>query len=227
MKKRNSIKLFAVTILICGLLPLLLVSCNPTNKKANIEKINKPKEVEKTIAPKQEQSDKDIVVMHTNYGDIKLELFRDKAPITVENFLTYTKEKFYNGLIFHRVISNFMIQGGGFDQNYMQKQPTHPPIKNEATNGLSNVRGTIAMARTNQINSATSQFFINVKDNLFLDHKDMEAGFGYAVFGKVIEGMDVVDKIKNVQTGVNPQTRMKDWPKEDVVIESVEIVSDK
>ncbi|MBC8526423.1 MAG: peptidyl-prolyl cis-trans isomerase [Candidatus Cloacimonetes bacterium] len=195
-------------------------------KEVEIEKIKQPEkkaQIEETIP---EKPAKDIVVIHTNFGDIKLELFRDKAPISVENFLTYAREKFYDGLIFHRVISNFMIQGGGFDQNCKQKQPTHPPIKNEATNGLSNVRGTIAMARTNQINSATSQFFINVKDNLFLDHKDMGAGFGYAVFGKVIEGMDIVDKIKNVQTGRNPKTGMKDWPKEDVVIESVEIVSE-
>ena len=214
-------------IIYLGLLIMSVVYMTACKEKeVEIGKIKQPEkkaQIEETIP---EKPAKDIVVIHTNFGDIKLELFRDKAPISVENFLTYAREKFYDGLIFHRVISNFMIQGGGFEQNCQHKQPTHPPIKNEATNGLSNTIGTIAMARTNQINSATSQFFINVKDNLFLDHKDMGAGFGYAVFGKVIEGMDIVDKIKNVQTGRNPKTGMKDWPKEDVVIESVEIVSE-
>ena len=213
------------------LIPLLVLSLlfitTTCKKEADLsKKSTKSSELEKEEKVIPRKPNEDIVVIHTNFGDIKLELFRDKAPISVENFLTYAKEKFYDGLVFHRVISNFMIQGGGFDQNDEQKQPTHPPIKNEATNELSNVRGTIAMARTNQINSATSQFFINVADNLFLDHRDEGAGYGYAVFGKVIEGMDVVDKIKNVQTGVNPKKRMKDWPKEDVVIESIEIASE-
>ena len=225
-KKLINISGLLKMICLIVIIPLFMLSCKNTEQEKKVEKVNKSLQEEKVKETTSEKPEKDIVVMHTNYGDIKLELFHDKAPITVENFLTYVREKFYDGLIFHRVISNFMIQGGGFDQNCQQKQPTHPPIKNEATNGLSNVRGTIAMARTNQINSATSQFFINVNDNLFLDHKDMGAGFGYAVFGKVIEGMDVVDKIKNVPTGVNPKTGMKDWPKEDVIIESVEIVSE-
>ena len=226
-KKIMDIKIPLKSILLIGIILVFLLSCTSAKQETKVEKVNKPIEVEEVKETPSEKPEKDIVVMHTNLGDITIELFRNKAPITVENFLTYAKEKFYDRLIFHRVISTFMIQGGGFEQNCQQKQPTHPPIKNEATNGLSNVRGTIAMARTNQINSATSQFFINVNDNLFLDHKDMGAGFGYAVFGKVIEGMDVVDKIKNVPTGVNPKIGMKDWPKENVIIESVEIVGGK
>lgn len=225
-KKIMDIKIPLKSILLIGIILLLILSCTKAKQKTKLEKVDKPIEVEEVKEIPSEKFEKDIVLMHTNYGDIKLKLFRDKAPITVENFLSYAREKFYDGLIFHRVISTFMIQGGGFDQNYEYKTPTHPPIENEATNGLSNVRGTIAMARTNQINSATSQFFINVNDNLPLDHKDMGAGFGYAVFGKVIGGMDVVDKIKNVHTKVNPKQKMKDWPKEDVIIESVEIVSE-
>ena len=163
------------------------------------------------------------VLMKTSMGDIELELYPEAAPITVANFVTYAKEGFYNGLVFHRVISNFMIQGGGFDVKGVQKKPTHPPIKNEAKNGLSNTLGTIAMARTNVVNSATSQFFINVKDNKFLDHSGEGPRFGYAVFGKVIKGMDVVTKIKGVKTQVNPQTHMPDWPVEDVIIKEVTI----
>ncbi|MBS3742364.1 MAG: peptidyl-prolyl cis-trans isomerase [Candidatus Cloacimonetes bacterium] len=164
-------------------------------------------------------------IIHTNFGDIRIELFKEKAPISVKNFMRYANESFYDSLIFHRIIPNFMIQGGGFDADGNRKNPTHEPIKNEATNGLSNVKGTIAMARTNQIHSATSQFFINVKNNLFLDHKGPGSQYGYAVFGKVIEGMEVVDEIKNVPTGTNPKYGMKDWPKKDVIIESVEIIN--
>lgn len=137
------------------------------------------------------------VVMETNHGTIEIELYDDKAPISVANFLRYVEDKFYDGLIFHRVIPNFMIQGGGFDENMSQK-PTRDPIKNEAKNGVSNMRGTLAMARTNVVDSATAQFFINVNDNNFLDHGTRD--FGYAVFGKVSQGMDVVDKIRNVAT---------------------------
>jgi peptidyl-prolyl cis-trans isomerase B (cyclophilin B) len=141
-----------------------------------------------------------IVIMQTNLGTMQIELFAAKAPISVQNFLQYVQEKFYDGLIFHRVIPNFMIQGGGFDAS-MKQRPPHPPIKNEATNGLKNTRGTLAMARTSVVDSATAQFFINVVDNAFLDHKNTTAqGYGYAVFGKVIEGMDVADKIRNVST---------------------------
>jgi peptidyl-prolyl cis-trans isomerase B (cyclophilin B) len=147
-----------------------------------------------------ETRENDIVVFETSAGSFEVELYPDKAPITVENFLSYVKEAFFDGLIFHRVIDGFMIQGGGFDENMNQK-PTKAPIKNEAGNGLKNEKYTIAMARTNVVNSATAQFFINVEDNDFLDHRDESpAGFGYAVFGKVIKGTDVIDKVKGVKT---------------------------
>jgi cyclophilin family peptidyl-prolyl cis-trans isomerase len=162
-----------------------------------------------------------VVEMTTSLGTIKIELYPDKAPITVQNFLDYVKEGFYNGTIFHRVIPNFMIQGGGFTPDMNQK-PTRPPIKNEADNGLKNLEGTIAMARTNEINSATSQFFINTANNYFLDHRnDTPEGYGYAVFGKVISGMAVAHKIEHVQTKtIGP---FQDVPVQPVVIESVKI----
>lgn len=137
------------------------------------------------------------VVIDTSLGKIKVELFEDKAPLSVKNFLQYVDEGFFNGLIFHRVIPNFMIQCGGFDAKMKQKK-TRDPIKNEAANGIKNTRGTLAMARTSDVDSATSQFFINVADNDFLDHGKRD--FGYAVFGKISEGMDVVDKICAVPT---------------------------
>ena len=141
-----------------------------------------------------------VVVMETSEGAIKIELWPDKAPKTVENFLSYVDEKFYDGTIFHRVIEKFMIQGGGFTADMVQKR-THPPIKNEANADVKNVRGTIAMARTGVVDSATAQFFINTVDNAFLNHAgETPRTFGYAVFGKVIDGMDVVDKIAKVQT---------------------------
>ena len=159
------------------------------------------------------------ILMETSLGNIKIELDQAKAPITVKNFLSYVDEKFYDGTIFHRVIGNFMIQGGGFTAEMQQKR-TKPPIKNEAGNGLKNMRGTIVMARTNVVDSATAQFFINVVDNDFLDHQNTTPqGFGYAVFGKVIEGMDVVDKIKAVKTG--SKMGFSDVPAETVVIKSV------
>jgi len=159
------------------------------------------------------------ILMETSLGNIKIELDQAKAPITVKNFLSYVDEKFYDGTLFHRVISNFMIQGGGFTAEMQQKR-TKPPIKNEAGNGLKNMRGTIVMARTNVVDSATAQFFINVVDNDFLDHQNTTPqGFGYAVFGKVIEGMDVVDKIKAVKTG--SKMGFSDVPAETVVIKSV------
>lgn len=155
------------------------------------------------------------VMMKTNKGAIKIELFEDKAPETVANFKKYVSEGFYNGTIFHRIIDNFMIQGGGFDEN-MSKKPTHPPIKNEANNGLKNDTGTLAMARTSDPHSATAQFFINVKDNDFLNFTSADLqGWGYAVFGKVTEGMDVVNEIKGVATGD------QDVPVEKILIESV------
>jgi peptidyl-prolyl cis-trans isomerase B (cyclophilin B) len=166
-----------------------------------------------------------IVVIETSMGNIKVELFEDKAPITVKNFLAYTDDKFYDGTIFHRVIGkensgkDFMIQGGGFEPGMRQKK-TKDPIKNEASNGLQNTRGTLAMARTGVVDSATAQFFINVADNSFLDHKSPNPReFGYAVFGKVIEGMDVVDKIKAVKT--TSKGGHDDVPAEDVVIRSI------
>ena len=163
-----------------------------------------------------------MIKLTTNFGVISIELDHNKAPKTAANFEQYVKEGFYNGTIFHRVIDNFMIQGGGFDQN-MQQKPTHEPIENEAKNGLKNDRYTIAMARTMQPHSASSQFFINVKDNDFLNHTapDMH-GWGYAVFGKVVEGQDVVDKIKTVKTG--NRAGHQDVPVENVIIEKAEIV---
>ncbi len=142
-----------------------------------------------------------MITLHTTLGDIGLELDAEKAPATVENFLTYAKDGFFDGTIFHRVIDNFMVQGGGMLPDMSQK-PTRDPIKNEADNGLKNAKGTIAMARTNDPHSATAQFFINVSDNDFLNHKSPSPqGWGYAVFGKVVSGMDVVEKIKATKTG--------------------------
>ncbi|MDM8566493.1 peptidylprolyl isomerase [Candidatus Halobeggiatoa sp. HSG11] len=139
--------------------------------------------------------------MQTNFGNIVIELNAAQAPKSVDNFLRYVKNGFYNGTIFHRVINNFMVQGGGFTQNYLQKKVRNP-VPNEANNGLKNARGTIAMARTGDPHSATAQFFINVTDNSFLDFKAKTMrGWGYTVFGKVTEGMEVVDKIKQVKTG--------------------------
>ena len=162
-----------------------------------------------------------MVKMHTSMGTIVLQLNPEKAPDTVKNFLEYAKEGFYDGTIFHRVIDNFMIQGGGMEPGIKEK-PNRTPIQNEASNGLSNTRGTIAMARTPNPHSATSQFFINVADNTFLDFKSPTAdGYGYCVFGEVVEGMDVVDAIKNVAT--TSQGMHQDVPKEDVVITRVEV----
>ena len=138
------------------------------------------------------------VVFKTSKGEMTIELFADRAPVTVRNFLAYVNSGFYNGTIFHRVIPGFVIQGGGFTAA-MERKDTRPPIKNEADNGLHNVRGTVAMARTQNVNSATSQFFINHRDNDFLDHGSRD--FGYAVFGKVVRGMEVVDQIAQVPTG--------------------------
>ena len=163
-----------------------------------------------------------IVVMETSEGTIKIELWADKAPKTVENFLKYVDDKFYDGTIFHRVMANFMIQGGGFTPE-MQQKKTNAPIRNEARTDVKNKRGTLAMARTNVVDSATSQFFINVADNAFLDHQDDSVrGFGYAVFGKVLEGMDVVDRIVNVPTET-VSGGMENVPVKAVVIESVTV----
>jgi cyclophilin family peptidyl-prolyl cis-trans isomerase len=166
-----------------------------------------------------------VVIMETSVGTVKIELLEDKAPITVKNFLSYVDDKFYDGTIFHRVMSkenwerDFMIQGGGFEPGMKQKT-TKKPIKNEAGNGVSNTRGTLAMARTGDPDSATAQFFINVADNTQLNRQNETArGAGYAVFGKVIEGMDVVDKIKAVRTG--SKAGHDNVPVDDVVIKSI------
>jgi cyclophilin family peptidyl-prolyl cis-trans isomerase len=163
-------------------------------------------------------------VIHTSMGDIRLELYPAKAPLSVQNFINYANNGFYDGTIFHRVISNFMIQGGGFTPD-MQKKITGEAIQNEATNGLSNIRGTIAMARTGDPHSATAQFFINVQDNMNLDYSGQSSSreWGYTVFGRVIGGMEVVEKIRFVET--TNQGPLSNVPTEPVVIESVEIIN--
>jgi cyclophilin family peptidyl-prolyl cis-trans isomerase len=162
-----------------------------------------------------------VVVISTSKGDITIELFKERAPASVANFLEYAKSQFYEGTIFHRVIPGFMIQGGGFTPS-LDEKPTRDPIQNEATNGLRNTRGTIAMARRQALRSATSQFYINVADNRMLDHVSFSPGeFGYAVFGRVLSGMEVVDKIVAVRTGV--LKGMSDVPVEPVVITGVTV----
>jgi len=164
------------------------------------------------------------ILMTTTVGPMTLELDADNAPKTVENFLSYVSNGFYDGTIFHRVINNFMVQGGSFTAD-MEQKATQAPIENEANNGLKNARGTIAMARTQDPHSATAQFFINVQDNDFLNHtgENMQ-GWGYAVFGKVTEGDDVLDKIRCVQTG--SQAGHQDVPVEPIIIESVTVIGD-
>ncbi|GEA06590.1 peptidyl-prolyl cis-trans isomerase [Alteromonas sp. KUL42] len=162
-----------------------------------------------------------MVTLKTNFGDIKLELFADKAPKTVANFLAYVEDGFFDNTIFHRVINNFMIQGGGFTTDMDQKE-TKDPIENEADNGVANEMGTIAMARTQDPHSATAQFFINVNNNDFLNHSGKSVnGWGYCAFGKVVEGMDVVEKIKAVKTGNHGYHQ--DVPVEPVIIESATV----
>lgn len=165
-----------------------------------------------------------MILLKTNFGDIKVELNHEKAPITAANFEAYVKSGFYDGVIFHRVIDGFMIQGGGFEPGMQQKTEKNDPIQNEADNGLANEVGTLAMARTMDPHSASAQFFINVSNNSFLNHTAKNTqGWGYAVFGKVVEGMDVVNRIKSVKT----TTRMghQDVPVEDVIIEKAEIIA--
>jgi peptidyl-prolyl cis-trans isomerase B (cyclophilin B) len=198
-ERRLIVKSFVLVIL--GIVAIGVVgACVATSNSAGVEKKNP------------------VVVIDTSMGTIKIELFQDKAPGTVKNFLGYVDDKFYDGTVFHRVISNFMIQGGGMEPGLKEKK-TKDPIKNESDNGLSNERGTIAMARTDQADSATAQFFINVKDNTLLDRAKAKDGVGYCVFGKVIDGMDIVDKIKAVETA--SQGRHDDVPVKDVVIKSV------
>ncbi|SEO69884.1 peptidylprolyl isomerase [Aquisalimonas asiatica] len=160
------------------------------------------------------EGEQDMVIFKTNYGDITLELYPEDAPVTVENFLQYVDDGFYDGTIFHRVIPGFVIQGGGLDED-MQRLETRAPIENEADNGLKNERGMLSMARTQDVNSATSQFFINLADNAFLDHGVRD--FGYAVFARVVDGMDVVDRIAEVPTG--RQAGQADVPSETIKVE--------
>lgn len=169
-------------------------------------------------------SENPTVLMKTSKGDIVIEFYPDKAPITVQNFLQYTRDGFYNGTIFHRVIPGFVIQGGGLTPD-LTKKDTRDPIKNEAGNGLKNLRGTLSMARTPDINSATSQFFVNLVDNKSLDHRDETArGYGYAVFGKVIEGMDIVDEIAKAQT--TTKKGRPDVPVEAILIEKATVMGE-
>ena len=163
-----------------------------------------------------------MVKLHTNHGIITLQLNAEKAPVTVKNFLAYVNSGFYSNTVFHRVIDNFMVQGGGFEPGMKQK-PVKEPIQNEAGNGLKNDNYTVAMARTGDPHSATAQFFINIKDNNFLNHTAPDQqGYGYCVFGKVVEGMDVVDKIRKVKTG--NRSGFQDVPLEDVIITKAEVV---
>jgi len=169
-----------------------------------------------------EATENPSVILHTSYGPITVELFEEEAPKSTANFLEYARDGHYDGTIFHRVIDNFMIQGGGFDTDFQQK-PTREPIENEADNGLENKRGTLAMARTNDPHSASSQFFINVVDNDFLNHRGKMSSqtWGYAVFGRVTDGMDVIDEIRKVET--TTRDRHRDVPAEPIIIERVEI----
>lgn len=200
-----------------------LLACNPSNKsqttvqnEENTTEMDNETQPEPTSDASEDTADMVYVVMETNKGDITLELDPQHAPATVDNFLTYVDSGFYDGTIFHRVIPNFMIQGGGFVPDGTRKD-TRPPIVLESQNGLSNTTGTIAMARTQAPNSATSQFFINVNDNLPLDYRPGNPG--YAVFGRVTSGMDVVNEIRQVETGTFD--RHADWPTEPVIIERV------
>ncbi|MHC4123497.1 MAG: peptidylprolyl isomerase [Planctomycetota bacterium] len=223
MIKKNWLAGFCLVVI--AYMVVLIGGCDKDKSKGNEEdKALSKKEVkERVVQAKEAKVESVKVKLETSMGDIVIELDKEKAPVSVENFLTYIEEDFYGGVIFHRVMNNFMIQGGGFISN-MSKKETHPPIVNEAKNGLKNNRGTIAMARTNDPDSATSQFFINHKDNDFLNYTGA-SNPGYAVFGKVIEGMDVVDKIAVVKTGrIGPYG---DVPLEPVVIKSAKVISEQ
>lgn len=199
----------------------LLLALAPMSAKAAAKETATPAVSKNTKEDKTKSGDKKVttVVIETSLGNIEAELNSEKAPISTANFLKYVDKKHYDGLIFHRVISGFMIQGGGMDEKLNEKK-NEAPIKNEATNGLRNERGTLAMARTSVVDSATSQFFINTVDNDFLNHSSPDPrGYGYAVFGKVTSGMDVVDKIRAVPTGT--MNGMLDVPKTPVVIKTI------
>ena len=184
--------------------------------------LQKPAAAPAAPAPLQPAPGNPVVVVSTSLGDVTIELFKDKAPVSVENFLGYVNEGFYAGTVFHRVMPGFMIQGGGFTET-LAKKPGKPPIQNEATNGLKNLRGTVAMARTQVLRSATSEFYINLVDNAALDHRGFDPStFGYAVFGRVIDGMAVVDKIAAVPTAAGPNG-LQDVPTTPVVIKGVTV----
>lgn len=207
-----AVKLLLVAVLVPAM--LVIAACKQKDNSAQNTAQSTP-----AGDTSETQGGNPVVIISTSKGDIKVELFKNEAPVTVENFLSYVNDGFYDGTIFHRVIPNFMVQGGGFTPDFAQK-PTKAPIKNEANNGLKNDRGTLAMARTQVVDSATSQFFINVVNNDFLNNGARD--FGYAVFGKVIDGMDVVDAIAAVPT--SNKGMHGDVPTEDVVIESVKVV---
>lgn len=211
---KNGIKLLALANVVVA---LFMVGC-ATTETVEISPIAKNTVVvENVVVVESKVVESSLVTLKTSMGDITLELYPEKAPVTVENFMKYVDDGFYKGTLFHRVINTFMIQGGGFDSN-MTKKNTRAAIKNEAANGLKNERGTIAMARTGVPDSATAQFFINTVDNRSLDFRDpSRSGIGYCVFGRVTDGMDVVDKIRAVATGF--KGGMRDVPKNDVVIE--------
>ena len=203
--------IFAILFLIA--VPMIFTACDTFKKEKTQDK-----EVKETSS----KGVNPVVLISTNLGDIKIKLNSEKAPVSVDNFLAYTNEGFYDGVIFHRVIPNFMIQTGGLTED-MKSKPTKSPIVNEADNRLPNKRGSVAMARTSDINSATSQFFINVNDNDFLNNGERD--FGYAVFGEVVDGMDIVDKIAALDTG--SVGYFSDVPQEPVVIKSVTVIEGK
>ena len=196
---------------------LMIGGCSQQKKERQYaKKTGNTKDEGETVKNKKKNTDGLVVVMETSMGSIEIELNENKAPVTVKNFLSYVTSGTYDGTIFHRVMDGFMIQGGGFTPDG-NKKPTNPPIELESNNGLTNNLGTIAMARTNIPDSATNQFFINVKDNNFLNYSPTSPG--YAVFGKVVSGMDIVKQIKKVETGT--RGGMKDWPVDDVIIQKV------
>ena len=215
---------FITLFLCCGVIVLGTAGCSkaPTKKTGENQLATTQTRENPTMADEFQSTPPVRVTLKTNQGVIVIELDAVKSPVTVENFLSYVNEGFYDGTIFHRVIPNFMVQGGGMDEQ-MQNKPTHPPIVNEAANGLKNDRGTLAMARTSNPDSASSQFFINVKNNAFLNYAG-PSNPGYAVFGRVIEGMDVADTIATVKaTTVGHHQNV---PVEPVIIESVRVLSD-
>ena len=208
--------LFAAAFAVAGIAHAQGQAAPPVTTPAPAEQAAPAAEVAPAPSPR--------VLFKTSLGDFTIELYPDKAPKSVENFLQYVRDRYYDGTVFHRVIDGFMVQGGGFTADLRQK-PTRAPVANEANNGLSNLRGTVAMARTNDPNSATAQFFVNVVDNQRLDYVSAENGYtwGYTVFGKIVEGLDVVDLIKATETGPGGPFP-KDVPTTPVVIQSAEML---